>query len=292
MNDQYKTPVLFLVFNRPDKTRQVFERIRYLKPKYLYLAADGPRKNRPEELQKCNEVREIISEIDWDCEPKYLLRDENMGCSKAIVSAIDWFFQNEENGIILEDDCLPDYSFFAYCGELLDKYRDEKRIMIISGSNLGNTSGNASYFFSDYGQIWGWATWKRAWLNYERNINIENPPIRFLSPQEKGFWKRNFRTIIWDVQWAVYSVRKNQGIAILPNTNMISNIGFGPDATVFTEEDNLNANLESGSITFPLIHPERIAVDKKVDLRIFKRNYYIPLYRRIIQKINRSLFKK
>ena len=147
-------------------------------------------------------------------------------------------------------------------------------------------------FFSDYGQIWGWATWKRAWANYEREINVRNPAIKFLSSQEKRFWKRNFRTIIWDVQWAVYSVRKNKGIAILPNTNLISNIGFGPDATIYTEENSINANLESGSMKFPLIHPEKINVDKDVDLRIFKRNYYIPVYQRIIQKIKRNLFKK
>lgn len=292
MKDQFKTPVLFLVFNRPDKTRQVFERIRNLEPKYLYIAADGPRKSRPKELQKCNEVREIVGAIDWDCEPKYLLRDENMGCSKAIVSAIDWLFQNEENGIVLEDDCLPDPSFFLYCSELLDKYKDENQIMMISGSNMGHTSGAFSYFFSDYGQIWGWATWKRAWSNYEKEINVRNPPIKFLSSQEKRFWKRNFRTIIWDVQWAVYSVRKNKGIAILPNTNLISNIGFGPDATIYTEENSINANLESGSIAFPLIHPEKITVDKDVDLKIFKRNYHTTLYRRVIQKMNRSLFKK
>ena len=147
MTSQFTTPVLFLVFNRPEKTQKVFEQIKILKPKYFYVAADGPRKSKPEEFQKCDEVRKIVGAIDWDCEPKYLLRNENLGCSKAVVSAIDWFFQNEENGIILEDDCLPDYSFFTYCSELLDKYKDQNQIMMISGSNMGHTSGDYSYFF-------------------------------------------------------------------------------------------------------------------------------------------------
>jgi len=277
MKESFLTPVLFLVFNRPDKTQLVFEQIRAIKPKFLYIAADGPRMNKEKEFQKCNEVRAIVENIDWDCEPKFLYRDENLGCSTAIVSAIDWFFENEEFGIIFEDDCLPDLSFFPYCSELLEKYKDDKRVMMISGTNLGMKSGSSSYFFSKYGQIWGWASWRRAWVNFERNVQINDKDIKYNSFQEKKFWKRNFSRIIWDVQWAIYSIWKNNGIAILPNVNLISNIGFDSDATNYTDENSANAKIRTSSIDFPLVHPNIIKINPEFDNKLFKQIFFVPL---------------
>jgi hypothetical protein len=278
MRELFLTPVLLLVFNRPDKTQIVFERIRLLKPKFFYIAADGARMNKDNELQKCNEVRAIVENIDWDCEPKFLYRDENLGCSMAIVSAIDWFFEREEVGIIIEDDCLPDLSFFPYCTELLKKYQDDMRVMMISGTNLGMKSGNSSYFFSKYGQIWGWATWRRAWMNYERNIQINDKELKYSSIREKIFWERNFSRIIWDVQWAVYSIWKNNGISILPNVNLISNIGFDSEGTNYKDENSAHSRIEISSISFPLIHPDFIEMNPEFDSKFFKQIYYKSLY--------------
>lgn len=296
MEEYFFTPVLFMVFNRPDKTKRVFEQIRAIKPKYLYIAADGPRESKENESQKCIEVRSIVSKIDWDCEVKYLFRNKNLGVYKAGTSAIDWFFQNEESGIIIEDDCLPDLSFFPYCSELLRKYKDDNSIMLISGSNLGMKSGDSSYFFSRYGQIWGWATWRSAWEKFEKKVDIYNPDVKFNTNLEKKFWRKNFSRIQWDVQFAIYSVWKNNGVAILPNINLISNIGFGPEATNYKDLNNINAQIKTGSMEFPLIHPNDTNVNIEVDNLIFNRNFYIPLYlplyKKIVRKIMNMVFNK
>ena len=168
-----KTPILFLIFNRLDTTEKVFEKIREQQPKYLYIAADGPRSDVPEDQEKCRKTRAIIDRIDWDCELKTLFREENLGCRNNAVQAITWFFDNVEEGIILEDDCLPDPTFFRYCEDLLSYYRYDMRVMHIAGSNLqqGFKSDNASYYFSHIPWVWGWASWKRAWKYYDVNIS-------------------------------------------------------------------------------------------------------------------------
>ena len=165
------TPVLFLVFNRPDTTEKVFEAIRQAKPQKLFVAADGPRGNRLGEKEKCEQVRKIATTVDWDCEVKTLFREKNLGCKFAVSSAIDWFFKNVEEGIVLEDDCLPSQSFFWFCQELLERYRNDERVMLIGGNNRGvDFLKNHSYFFSKYVQIWGWATWRRSWEKYDSKI--------------------------------------------------------------------------------------------------------------------------
>jgi hypothetical protein len=290
MDEFFLTPILFVVFNRPDKTRQVFEQIRAIKPKYLYVSADGPRQNKEDEISKCDEVRSIVKNIDWDCDVKFLFREKNVGCSPALVSSIDWLFQNEDFGIILEDDCLPHLTFFPYCSELLLKYKDNKNIMMISGSNLGFTSGDSSYFFSKYGQIWGWATWKESWKKFERQIKIDDKDLKFNSRREQRYWNNNFSKVIWDVQWAVYSIWKNKGIAILPNVNLISNIGFGSDATNYTDENNINAEIKTNSINFPMNHPNRIETDIELDNRIFIKSYFVPLHKKIISSLLSRFF--
>ena len=155
-----ETPVLFLVFNRPDTTAQVFEAIRQAKPPRLYVASDGAREDKEGELEKVKQVREIVSQVDWNCEVKTLFRDKNLGCKIAVSSAIDWFFEQEEMGIILEDDCLPHPTFFRFCQELLERYRDDERIGMISGNNFqfGRKCTDYSYYFSMYSHIWGWAS--------------------------------------------------------------------------------------------------------------------------------------
>ena len=170
---QTKSAVLFVVFNRPDTTKRVFEAIRLAKPKRLYITTDGPRPNMPDDVQLCKQTREIVSVVDWDCEVKTLFREENAGCKNGVSAAINWFFDHEEEGIILEDDCLPANSFFKFCDTLLEKYRYDTRVRHITGCNLqfGKKWGDASYYFSNLTNGWGWASWRRAW----RRIRARTP---------------------------------------------------------------------------------------------------------------------
>ncbi len=279
------SPVLLLVFNRPEKTKIIFDLISNIKPEKLYVAIDGPRNHVPGDIDKCEKVLEIVKNVDWNCESFYLIRDVNLGCSKAIVSAIDWFFEQEEEGIILEDDCLPNISFFNFCNLLLSKYRDNEFVMMISGSNLGETQGDSSYYFTKYGQIWGWATWKRAWNSFERVVSIDDLDSFFTSKKEKKFWKKNFKTIVWDVQWAIYSIWKKNGISILPNSNLVTNIGFDLEATNYKDAENINSNLVAVEIGFPLTHPQQILTDKDFDTKFFIKHYTHSFTKKILQKI-------
>ena len=171
------TPLLFIIFNRPDVTLRVFNELKKQKPKYLFIAADGPRAGFEDDIDKCKRVREVVlNEIDWDCEVKTLFRDLNLGCGHAVSGAIDWFFENVEKGIILEDDCLPNKSFFYFCENLLESYKENDEVFAISGANFQDKKiGKASYFFSKYLYVWGWATWRRAWENYDFDLSgLEN----------------------------------------------------------------------------------------------------------------------
>ena len=169
----FETPVLFLIFNREDTTQKVFNVLRRQKPKYLYVAADGPRKNKEGEAEKCRRTRDIINQVDWDCELKTLFREENRGCKMAVSSAISWFFEQVEQGIILEDDCLPHPSFFPFCEELLIRYKDDDRIGHIGGNCFlpGLIEDGLSYDFCSISHIWGWASWRRVWKNYDVNFS-------------------------------------------------------------------------------------------------------------------------
>jgi len=271
-----KTAVLFLIFNRPDTTEQVFEAIRKAKPPRLYVAADGPRPDKSGEREKCEQVRRIATQVDWDCEIKTLFRDENLGCGKAVSSAITWFFENEEEGIILEDDCLPSQSFFWFCEELLERYRGDMRVMMISGNNKGvNFFENYSYFFSKYVQIWGWATWRRSWGKYDYKIkkweSIKEQIGNYIySPKEIKIRIKQFDSVYnnkfdaWGYQWN-FTCLINHGLSILPSLNMISNIGFDDDATHTTTKNDKFSNLDKYEIKLSLNHPDYIIYNDKFE---------------------------
>lgn len=275
----FETPILFIIFNRPEITQRVFEEIKKQKPKYLYIAADGPRLFIEEDVEKCKTTRDIVLKgIDWECELKILFRDENLGCGKAPSEAITWFFDNVEQGIILEDDCLPHASFFRYCETLLEKYKEDENVYLISGNNFQNgiKRGDASYFFSNYSHTWGWASWRRAWKHYDHNllklnsfkknklINKIDNRIAF-----RNYWLQKFEDVIkrdsthiWDYQWQ-FDIWNNKGVTILPNVNLISNIGFGKEAT-HTKGASLYANMKIQDIGI-ILHPKNIKVNKKAD---------------------------
>ena len=291
--NQFDIPILFLIFNRPDTTSLVFNEIRKVKPKKLYIAADGPRSLKEEKL--CLECRTISEKIDWECDLKLLYRKENLGCQMAVSEAITWFFENNEMGIILEDDCLPLPSFFPFCKELLIKYKDEENIMHISGNNfqLGNDKNEqSSYYFSRYPHIWGWATWKRAWLKYD--IEMKNYP-KLLSNQEFVKYADNFilklvyekKLSTWDSQW-LYSVNFENGLCILPRFNLVKNIGFSEKNATNTIAMPKWFNKMIYKDIETIIHPISIRLDNKADL--FTRNNILSNKRmRIKEKIRKII---
>lgn len=297
-----KTAVLFLVFNRLDVTKQVFQAIRQARPPRLYVAADGARGSREGEDKKVKAVRDyIMSNIDWDCEVKTLFREQNLGCKCAVSSAINWFFENEEAGIILEDDCLPSQSFFWFCEELLEKYKTDKRIWHIGGYKYPDLHGdNFSYNFSRFTHVWGWASWADRWKHYDvelsaykNNKNLLIDYEFFRADYENDLRKKILDKVIsgeintWDYQWN-FAVRSNNGLSVRPLVNLIENVGFGEGATHTIGNDTDIQLNRAVNITLPLTHPENIMVYKADDERFGKQN----LDHRFFSKIKRKLFGK
>lgn len=298
-----KTAVLFLVFNRPDTTVRVFETIRQACPPRLYLAADGPRKNRTDENEKCEETRSIIKQVDWNCEVKTLFRNENLGCGKAVSEAITWFFDQEEEGIILEDDVLPHPDFFPYCEELLEKYRNDYRIQLITGRNafFSPIITSESYYFSGLFHIWGWATWKRVWVDYKFDLSFF-PIDEFYSkasyygfkPNIIRYWERIFELMkchsidTWDYQ-LLFSQWYHQRYSIIPMSNLTQNIGFGEGATHTFIGDEKNERHEASSI-MPLIHPLSVTLNTELDIKLASEaNWYMSYCKLMILKIKNVL---
>jgi|SRR3989344_844578 len=296
-----KTAVLFLVFNRPDTTKQVFEAIRKAKPPRFYVTADGPREHKEGEVEKIQAVRDyVMGNIDWDCKVKTLFRDKNLGCKYAVSSAITWFFENEEMGIILEDDCLPSQSFFWFCEELLDRYKDDMRVWQINGFNpLENVDIGEDYYFSKFGPIWGWASWRRAWKHYDVEMKTW-PEVRrkklytaFCDSKREKVWRvqlfddvYNDKIDTWDYQWS-FTKLINNGLSIMPKANMVQNIGFGKDAT---HTKGNSGNYESSDITFPLINPLSIIPNIAYDNEYFDRFVRFSGIKRRIRNIYEKLF--
>jgi len=281
-----RTAVLLVIFNRPDTTRRVFEAIREAKPPRLYIAADGPRPGVASDQQKCAEARLIADEVDWDCDVKTLFSETNLNCGVGPSSAFTWFFEHEEEGIILEDDCLPSLSFFWFCEELLARYREDRRIMHIGGNNFLNgwqKDSAYSYYFSKSGHIWGWATWRRAWNMFDYSIHLYNELKQknyfdslFSGSLEKYYRLRKFDKTVnsarvdwWDYQWD-FARYANSGLAIVPKINLVKNLGFGKDATHTQNGKSKSAFLEAGTMEFPLMHPPFIMRDFESDNRYFK----------------------
>jgi hypothetical protein len=296
------TPVLFLVFNRLDTTRKVFDIIRKARPPRLYIASDGPRDVKVGEEEEVLEIRNYILEnIDWDCIVKTLFRDKNLGCGKAVSEAITWFFENEERGIILEDDCLPSLSFFIYCEELLEKYKEDERIYHIAGFNpleyiRNNFRFNYSYYFARIQHCWGWATWRRAWIRYSYDITdlhlfIKNKVIsRIFSNGLIGFYwiwifkmMRDRKINTWDYQWT-YTIYMNDGICINPVKNMIINLGFNQTGTHTTLSSNYFNSQRKYELE-DIICPDDISIDKEIIKKIATGHGWSYLYKRGIEKI-------
>ncbi|MFN6469766.1 MAG: glycosyltransferase family 2 protein [Nostoc sp. SerVER01] len=276
-----KTPVAFIIFKRPDTTEQVFQAIRQAKPPKLFVIADGPRTDRPEEAEKCELTRAIIDRVDWDCEILNNYSDINLGCAKRVSSGLDWVFDQVEEAIILEDDCVPNPTFFPFCEELLDKYRYDNRVASISGQNVqfGRKRTNYSYYFSRYNHCWGWATWRRAWQHFDIQMKLwtEIQEGGFLNDiltdrQAVDYWTSRFESVfanpastIWSYQWT-FACWVQSSLGIISNVNLISNIGFGLDSTnVTANQKQRYESLPTEAIDFPMKHPPFIVRDCQAD---------------------------
>lgn len=294
MTPTLDTAVLLVFFNRPETTKAVFEAVRKVRPTRLYCASDGPRNE--EEAKRVIAIREhILANIDWDCEVKTRFQESNLGCGQGVKSAIDWMFETEEDGIILEDDVVPEESFFYFCQELLERYRDDYRIGMISGNNhCEYTLEHDSYLFSMHKSTWGWATWRRAWANMDIALSWYDGRDQASIISNMGhsahsyrYWKDILDEIeasyvdAWDYQWFFSLAAQNQ-LSVVPRKNLVANIGFGPDAT-HTFGVARAAFTKSWPLSFPLTHPEyvvpNIGFEKMMDMELKKNIWktYIPL---------------
>jgi hypothetical protein len=278
--------------------------IENVRPSRLYFAVDGPRPDRAGEADAVRQVRELASKVHWDCEVRTLFRDRNLGCKLAVSEAISWFFSEVESGIILEDDCVAHPSFFPFAAELLEHYRDDERVMMVSGDNFqqGRKRGDHSYYFSRYTHIWGWATWRRAWSLYDHRMRAW-PGLRagswlrdmLKSDRAADYWTRVFdethaeRNTSWAYRW-MFSAWSQNGLTVLPNVNLVSNIGFGDQATHTTGQHSPIAELETTAIQFPLRHPPYVILDAMADRfteeHLFSR---LNVWRRAVGRLGRTL---
>jgi len=290
-------PVLFLVFNRPEQTRRVFEAIRAARPQRLYVAADGPRPDRPGEIERCAEVRSIATAVDWPCELVTLLREVNAGCAEAVSSAVTWFFNHEPEGIILEDDCLPDRSFFSYCTVQLERWRDDSRVGQICGFNLlPEASPTASdYFASHFGWSWGWASWRRAWRSYDLTmaswqqlkmlgLHRQHPfypeRIRLFDATTASAWQAS-----WDYQWH-YTLASQGQVSLIPSVSLIENIGFTDDATHTFSADSRRSR---PATSMPACHhwrdPQFLLADPVYETRLIRAAHAGQFWSRLKSKL-------
>lgn len=272
-------PVLVLAFNRPDTTTRVLQAVQAAQPARLYLAVDGPRSERPEDARRVRQVQELAAELAPHCDVRTLFRDRNLGCKLAVSQAITWFFSEVEAGIILEDDCVAHPSFFPYAAELLERFRDDERVAMISGDNFqqGRRRTDYSYYFSRYAHIWGWATWRRAWQLYDHSMACW-PELRaggwlmdILGEREAAdYWTRVFdethgeRNTSWAYRW-MFAAWRHSSLTILPQVNLVSNIGFGEQATHTVAHDASIAALRLEEMRFPLRHPSYVIRDARAD---------------------------
>ena len=277
--------VLFIVFNRPEATAKVFDVIRQVRPKRLYVAADGPRRDRTGEAERSQRVRTIATSVNWPCEVKTLFRPDNLGCKRAVSGAISWFFEHEDRGIILEDDCLPHPKFFEFCEHLLNYYERNDKVWVITGDNFqrGRIRGSASYYFSKFNHVWGWATWRRAWAKADMALSFwpqwrdSDEFDRWIPDRsERRYWKKIFDRAYfnavdtWDYHWTA-CVWYGGGLTATPNYNLVKNIGFGPDATHTVREvetPEIDTSVENSSL---ICHPTNVERDIEAD----KYAYYL-----------------
>jgi hypothetical protein len=297
-----KSPVALVAFNRPEQTKRVIEKILNYQPSQVFLIVDAQRQNSSDDLQKCQQVRQLLDQTDWNCQVFKNYAETNLGCKQRISTGLDWVFSKVESAIILEDDCLPDSSFFPFCEELLNRYRDDRRIVAISGDNFqfGRTRTNYSYYYSLYNHCWGWATWRRVWQHYDVDMKLwetvrDGDWLNDILQNNAAakYWKHKFQhTYIgkfdtWDYQWMLSGWLQG-GLTILPNLNLVSNIGFDSQSSTHTKNKNSPfANMLTNTMQFPLKHPPFVIRDRQADDITFRNMF--SLWSRINRKLREFL---
>jgi hypothetical protein len=291
-------PVVLLVFNRPAHTARVFAEIRRAQPRRLYLIADGPRADHPGDAERCTQVRELLARgVDWPCEVRTSFCEANLGCGRRVSSGIDWVFGEEEEAIFLEDDCVPDPSFFRFCSELLERYRSESRVGQICGCTRiePRLTSRTSYTFSRYGPVWGWASWRRAWRYYDFSLS-EWPAARrdgftnriAVTRREAALRSRIYddlragRIDTWDYQWGFAKMRHGL-LSVIPSVNLIENIGFDGEGS---HSHGRTRALPRATIEFPLSHPSEVATDLNYD-RAYSTVIAPGLWQRLVRRLLR-----
>jgi len=281
-------PVLALVFNRPEVTRQLLDAVRVGRPAQLFVAADGPRAECPTDDVRCRETRDLVGEIDWPCVVRTRFLERNAGLQEAVVSAIDWFFEHVNAGIILEDDCIPSPDFFPFAGELLARYADITQVMHVSGLNMrpGDAFAPFSYGFASVGHIWGWATWRRAWRLYDPAL-AHWPAMRrefgTAAPTLRRVLGRKFaaahagRKFTWARAW-YYATVRHGGVAVIPAANLVRNIGVGADATHTAGRRHPLRVDAWGTLQFPIVHPPHLLTSPTYERYLAR--YHAGSYRR------------
>ena len=277
------TPIAFCIFNRPELTARTFERIAAARPERLLIIADGPRPHVPKDLELVQATRRIVQRIDWPCQVQRAFSTINLGCGKRMASGLDWAFAQSDRLIVLEDDCLPDPSFFSYCDALLERFAENRRVMMISGNNFqpNDVCPGASYYFSKWPHIWGWASWRRAWTDFRHAPTWWNQPDRiehlqsiFPQADEFAYWNHVLTRFFdghidtWDFQWC-YAIWRRNGLTVLPARNLVSNLGFGPNATHTIDADSAWAQLPANALGV-LRHPANIAAHTAADRWTFE----------------------
>lgn len=301
----FDTPIALIVFNRPDKVERLLKVIQQIKPSKLFIIADGPRPDRPDDLKKCEMTRAVFEKIDWPCDVFKRYAEVNLGCGLNPAAGISWVFSQVEEAIILEDDCIPDLSFFPFCQELLARYKNDQRVMHIAGSNYCTRDERVSnsYSFSRYTLNWGWATWRRAWQHYDFDMKLWDKlrGTSFLEDVLNGNkhdirnWDDILQTVyeyhqdVWDYQWT-FACWHQGSLGILPRVNLISNIGYDSDATHTNLENSPNINLPSEAMEFPLQHPNTITrnfhADRIIQTRLF--DWHPKFFDRVYRKFRRT----
>ena len=272
-------PILLIGFNRPDFMAEQIVAIRDARPLRLYIAVDGPREGRIDEAEKCRAVRDCVKLIDWPCEIKTLFREKNLGCKYGVSSAITWFFENEEMGIILEDDCRPTLAFLRFASEMLERYKDDDSIGAVCGFNHFNLQSdkNASYHFSHHMDIWGWASWRRVWQYYDVEMGSFKDRLADIIDNSKAtsYYKKVLRLFAsdignglstWDIQFSLLSLSKGW-LNIVPSQRLVANAGLADDRATHTGGYIYWGKdwSKAGTIEFPLVHPSEAVCDDAAD---------------------------
>jgi len=296
------TPVLLIIFNRPDKVKALIESLSKVKPTQIYISADGPRKHIPSDMVNCAKAREYAQLIDWPCDIHTNFLDENVGVDLGMEEAMNWFYANVDEGIICEDDCIPNPDFFTFCSTLLESYRYDEKVMLISGTNFqdGIVRGSGSYYFSNY-PTWGYAMWKRTWDKFDSNLDGLENFVKYnkidtilKDPTQKKYWLNFFKKIrvkkynFTDTR-LLFSIWNNYGLTVIPNKNLVQNIGFDSEAThSVTGSKERSINLSNlGDIKFN----DTIVADERADNYFFKKIHDVSLFKKIYNKILQHIIR-